>query len=290
MAYPSIGVYIIHLRRREDRLPAVQKLELAFKANTEIGVYVIDAIDGKNPDVVLPNAWKSWKLTTDAIGKLQFDDRKARETATRMWTKDLKPGEVGCACSHSMVWKKATERNHEHVLVFEDDAEYDEKLDLVKLLFTTVFNKNIEFHILRLVNTDWDPRGSTKKRDRKRQSGFVDLGPTCSPLVVGSTSWTGAYVLSRKGCALLSGSDLEADYNTINVDDFLYALSLDHPRRDLLDAPPVKKIVSKHTWINLRSADTIPIWGAFNLSVASDKGDCFTADWHITRQTRTGVP
>jgi GR25 family glycosyltransferase involved in LPS biosynthesis len=273
-----------------DRQDDVKKLKEAVKtyATANVTVHEIDALDGKNPETRLPTPWPGWKLDKEAIEELTFADAAARATATDMWTKDLNRGEVACAATHALVWEKGHASNYDYVIVFEDDCAYTGD-DYVKALITTVFEKNINFHILRLANTKCDCVGSTWERDTAPGSILIDMGRDCRPLVESSTSWTGAYVLSKQGCQRLDASKFKQDDNIINVDDFLFALSGAHPRHDLSFVPAVRNTVwgANEKWINLRTRQQRPgqetnvvAWGVFQFTDAADEGDCFGNSWY----------
>jgi glycosyl transferase family 25 len=79
------------------------------------------------------------ELTTEEIG-LYYDDAKARKHLGR----DIVLGEIGCALSHRLVYKKIVEENIDRAIILEDDA-------ILKKDFSTVINLLSNININKFV-------------------------------------------------------------------------------------------------------------------------------------------
>lgn len=90
-------IFIINLKESTDRrqymIEEMKKLNIQYE--------FFDAINGKN----IKN-----------IDKI-YD----KETAIKVYGRELKLGEIGCAMSHLLIYKKMLEENIEQALIFEDD-------------------------------------------------------------------------------------------------------------------------------------------------------------------------
>jgi hypothetical protein len=94
------------------------------------------------------------------------------------------------------------------------------------------------------------------------------------PIMRASGSWTGAYLLSQRGLARLAHCGLEQ--NIMNVDDFLFACSVDHPRCDLIRSAPVQSLRLQGPFVSLAIASALQraVFGV-DMTAASKRGDCF---------------
>lgn len=88
----SVPAYVIHLKRRTDRLRRLLK-------NNPSGFEIVEAVDAA-----------SYRLPTQFWGPA--DARRY-----------LTPGMVACFMSHRAVWKRVVEAGHPFALVLEDDAD-----------------------------------------------------------------------------------------------------------------------------------------------------------------------
>ena len=249
-ANPSdLGVYIIHLERRSDRMKAVDALKSYF-ANRSCDVHVITGLDGHKASVL--KEWVKWKMSHAATMELQFCDENTAKVHRQVWTEHLTDGEIGCAVSHYRAWTKASEGGHKYVLIFEDDCDLGTfKLGKLRSVLADLEEALKEpADMVRLAFSKDDPMGSVRKRDTNTNRRTVSVSRGSSSLVEDSCSWMGAYVLSAAGCKKLASCGL--DIETINVDDFIYALSGAHPRTDLRAAPQVIQMAKHSKWTAFR--------------------------------------
>ena len=129
--------------------------------------------------------------------------------------------------------------------------------------------------MVRLAFSKDDPKGSVRTRDQNTNRRTVSVSAGSSSLVEDSCSWMGAYVLSAAGCKKLASCGL--DIETINVDDFIYALSGAHPRTDLRAAPQVIQMAKHSKWTAFRlfmgNENTTWPWGVLKATRAGDESD-----------------
>jgi GR25 family glycosyltransferase involved in LPS biosynthesis len=270
----EVGVYIIHLPRRRDRMGAVNSLK-SFFGNRNCDVHVITGLDGLNDPV--PTEWAKWKMSHNATKKLHFCDEDTATVHKKVWTEHLTDGEIGCAVSHYRAWTRASEGGHKYVLIFEDDCDLGSfnfgKLWDVLSDLEHVLEKPAD--MVRLAFSKHDPRGSVSTRDQTTTRRVVPVNAGKSFLVEDSCSWMGAYVLSTAGCKKLASCGLDTE--PINVDDFIYALSGAHPRTDLGEAPSVLRMATHSQWTAYRLfMGKHPItwpWGVLETTPASEQSD-----------------
>ena len=69
-------------------------------------------------------------------------ETKLGKTNMLYWQRPVTLGEIGCAVSHYMLWKRTYEMNHKNVLILEDDIgfKYDELLQSLSVY--AEFSKN----------------------------------------------------------------------------------------------------------------------------------------------------
>ena len=83
-----------------------------------------------------PHNWviyPRWKMTREAVRKLEFRDGEALAVALRMWTQQLKDGEIGCIASHRDAWQAAVDTGAKHVLVrFSSSFDYWDSLHQIR--------------------------------------------------------------------------------------------------------------------------------------------------------------
>ena len=97
--------FILHLERAVQRRPQVERLRAALPCASEI----VAATDGKT-------------LPQDAI-----DAVYVRQLRRPRFSFALNRAEIGAFLSHREAWRRIVEENLDYGLVFEDDAEIDEK-------------------------------------------------------------------------------------------------------------------------------------------------------------------
>ena len=242
-------------------------------------VSVVDAVDGSKNPAVTKDVWVGWRMTEGAVQQLVFDSEEAKLTAVDMWTKDLNAGEAACTLSHLRAWTMGAKGKEDYIVIFEDDANIEE-FDMQGLMAVLTDLKSHHFDVLRLQFSASDPRGSVQLRDESEWAESLQIHLPCGQkLVKGSASWTGAYLLTKAACVKLSNSGLEKCI--VNVDDFLYALSLKHPRTDLSGLGATKFVLENGAWHSIRhdmSCEKENHWGEITLTAASRKGDCFGDD------------
>jgi hypothetical protein len=125
-----------------------------------------------------------------------------------------------------------------------------------------------------LVSDDDCPDTHTGAKRKRSSSSSSSPRVLRVPIIRASGSWTGAYVLSQRGLARLAHCGLEQ--NIMNVDDFLFACSADHPRRDLIHSPPVQSVRLQGPFVSLAIASSLQraVFGV-DMTEASKRGDCF---------------
>lgn len=130
----------------------------------------------------------------------------------RWWSRELVPGEIGCAVSHVAVWNLAKRNGWANVLVLEEDF---------KALGPTLTPEHFEH-----LPPDWDTLylGRSPLRPDRRAIDPRLVKP-------GASYNAHAYVLSASGIDKLLAQGF--DRCLIPVDEFLIATYVRHPRPDL---------------------------------------------------------
>lgn len=100
-------IFLINLDRRPDRLQFVasqlNNLQLDFER--------ISAIDGE-------------KINIETLNDIKINNNRHYIERSRL----LSMGEIGCALSHRLIWKRMLEQNLDYALILEDDVTIDAKL------------------------------------------------------------------------------------------------------------------------------------------------------------------
>ncbi len=137
-----------------------------------------------------------------------------KEPQNDWWSRDLTPGEIGCALSHYQVIEGAYNAGHHNVLILEEDFYLNKE-----------FDKFPEFELNHL-NDDWSicylGRSALEKDKEERvNEALVRCDYTFN---------THAYMISRKGMKEI----LDSGYldNLIPYDEFMSAIHCKHPRQD----------------------------------------------------------
>lgn len=215
-----VRVLVLNLRRRPDRLAAVQRaLPAEWRACAAYttdwdgpvdGERIVDASTLANAHV---GVYKHWRLAS---------------SSNSWWCRDMKKGEIGCAYAHYRVWREAqrafdADASLECVLVFEDDAYFveDAVQRLQRALRCELPQRDAAWQLVYLGRV---PLERHKETAPHVASGHQLLRPAFSYC-------TYAYALSRRGTEALLATHFEQ--NLIPVDEFLAACYVPHPRSDV---------------------------------------------------------
>ena len=211
---PVDRVFIVNLVRRRDR--AFQLRPMLKTAGFKAPVEWFRAVDGLElNDSIL-----------SVYGVKLYTDWKNADARTVFHNRDLTVGELGCALSHWILWRRIDDDAYQTTLILEDDAALPPGIGPL-----------IDDHLLELdrLMPDWDLCYVGRKR--------VLTPPYCKDppepevhlserFVIPAHSWcTHAYVVSQKGARRLLEQRL--DQFLIPVDEMLPALYSWHPRPDV---------------------------------------------------------
>lgn len=224
-------VFVVNLVRRRDRLLRMhEQLRSAGLAPPVEFFRAVDALE------------LSESMLT-ALGVSIFRSWKQPDSPVSFYRRDLKLGEIGCALSHLMLWRRIADAGYGCALILEDDAE-----------LAPDFGVRFDEQLRRLgeVMPDWDL--CYAGRHRLTVAPFVsepvpDEERLAEGLVIPGFSYcTHAYAVSARGAQRLLSAGLER--NILPVDEFLPALYTHHPRAD------VRAIFGEGT--RLRAAALVP--------------------------------
>ena len=156
------NIFFITLYRDKHRVANVQNLINKYNINSVSNI--IKAIDGKK-------IYNNKELLSNYFNKRGLK---------------LKPGEIGCALSHVMLWKYMLKLNLEYIIVFEDDVQFDKN----------TLNKLNDF--LNNVPSDYDIcqiwHHYNFKKDRRNTTSLNKY------IMNGYPQWgTVGYIISNKG-------------------------------------------------------------------------------------------
>ncbi len=277
-------VYVLHLARRHDRRENVETIGRQFAGTRVIEVAALDGVGlGLSVDF-LPQgyrAWPGWMMTQAAFAALQFDDDTGRDGCCLYWMRGLNGGELACALTHLATWARAAAGEEVYnTIIFEDDAQTNTfTASAVMMLLSELRSNGAAFDILRLGRSNADVRGSVLQREEAAEEvhsfKYSRAAKKKTATVIDDVgSWTGAYGLSARAVRLLAASGFGQDL--LNVDDFLYCCSsVDHPRKDLYDAPPVKYVRDRGglTAVTVTMDTQVEFLG-ITMTAASQKSDC----------------
>jgi GR25 family glycosyltransferase involved in LPS biosynthesis len=129
------------------------------------------------------------------------------------WSRDITPGEIGCALSHYSIWKYIVDNQISSMLILEEDFHPIKKLKDI--------NQSEIPESYDILYLGRNPQGEDADT-------FSD-----SVVVPGYSYNTHAYILTLSGAQKL----LEYNFNNnlIPVDEFISAVSSVHPRNDVLN-------------------------------------------------------
>lgn len=102
-------IYLITLKRSKDRHPIIRKTLEGLDYKT------FWAVDGRELDLD--------KLAEDGV--IHPPLTKILKKRAGQVPRNLSPSMIGCALSHTSVWKDMIENNYQKILVFEDDIDID---------------------------------------------------------------------------------------------------------------------------------------------------------------------
>jgi len=135
----KMKIYIINLKRCEDRLIAMYNERLKLNSNFEF--YVFDAIDALNNE------------------HIEYKDKYYSKFTKYILGKDLTDGEIACFASHYCLWMKCVDLN-EPIIVLEDDIiiqpHFEEGIN-------NILDTNYRFVKLSSINTDSPNKQKTNR-------------------------------------------------------------------------------------------------------------------------------
>lgn len=212
-------IYCINIRKRPDRLRKFKR-DTEHKLESELGLkvqYTTDWDMNLNGEDITPEWLKNNNIKPYDkwnMGELQLYEGNAE---WGWWSRDLTTGELGCALSHSEVWKRASG----YTLVLEDDVLLDRSW-LIKL--------HNAFDTLNSIDKDWEllylgriAQSDLEKNDKTRITSNIKK-PNYS-------FCTYSYILSKKGIEKIN--KYKYRNNLIPSDEFLSATYINHPRDDI---------------------------------------------------------
>ena len=215
-------VYCVNIKKRPDRLEKFKKNQEHKLTSKGLKVqYTTDWDMNKDAEDITPEwlsennitVYNNWALKKEAWF----------ETARwRWWNRHLTNGEVGCAVSHSEVWKQAKG----YTLILEDDVE------LTRNWYVKVYNA---LDTLKVIDKKWDLLyvGRVEQSDKEKTLNLIS-----SNMRKPNYSFcTYSYMLSPSGLEKINKYKYRE--NIIPSDEFLNATFMEHPRDDIkLIYPP----------------------------------------------------
>ena len=224
---PIDRVYVLNLKGRREKKDRIS--DLLFEESLGIPIKFIEAFDLRYLDINLLHfllqeqgckvypRWKTEKF--EVVEGFNFIDWDNREITS---------GEIGCSLSHIHIWKNASSK-HENVLILEDDAFW--RTGELKKFITESLPKCPETDILYL----------GRNKVSKKEEPHVDEGKL---FVSPSLSYnTHSYIITHSGASKLLS--LKPHENIIPSDEFLAASWTKHRRSDIRQVfPPSLKALS----------------------------------------------
>ena len=205
-----MNVFVVNLARRPDRRARMERI-LPPSWDVEFTTHWAGPLDGASID---PAEMQAYGL---------FDWQV--ESTNEWWNRPLKLGEIGCAISHLLCWRRAAEQKSELTVVLEDD---------VSLAPGIAIELDARLAGLRALDPAWD----LVYLGRWALEPAADI-PVGDGLVRPCYSFcTFGYALSAAGLAKLL--DVGFELELIPVDELFPALYLPHPRADVRDRYPAR--------------------------------------------------
>lgn len=178
---------------------------------------------------IVPRSWNAeyttdWPGPTDGArirpgdlgGFTLFDWRIESDNA--WWNRPLKLGEIGCAISHWLIWRRALELGEEPALILEDDVSLIPRVE-----------RRLDAGLLAL--EDLDPRWDLVYLGRWALEPQLDERLAVGIVRPAYSYCTFGYMLSPRGLSKLL--DVGYEHALIPVDELLPALYMPHPRQDV---------------------------------------------------------
>ena len=211
-------IYCINIKKRPDRLRKFKR-DTEPLLESELGLkvqYTTDWDMNLNGEDITPE-WLE-KNNISAYDKWNMKEQQWYEEAEwGWWSRELTSGELGCAISHSEVWKRAKG----YTLVLEDDALLTKDW-LIKL--------HNAFDTLNSIDKDWELLylGRVPQSDLEKKNKTLIAPNIKKP---NYTFCTYSYILSKKGIEKINKYKYRD--NLIPSDEFLSATFTSHPRDDI---------------------------------------------------------
>ena len=202
--------FVVNLARRPDRRASMErKLPPAWKA--EYTTRWTGPLDGAS---IAPG-------DLDGFGLFPWQ----MDCENEWWNRPLKLGEIGCAVSHWLCWRRAVQLGAETALILEDDVELAAGIEheLPERL-AALEAHDPAWDVVYLGRWALEPDGETVVADGLVRPGY--------------SFCTFGYMLSAAGLSKVLGVGFEQDL--IPVDELLPALYLDHPRPDVRRRYPAR--------------------------------------------------
>lgn len=206
-------IYIISL---EDRW--AKFIPNAFKTLIENGINLEDVsvFKGFRGDFINQDDYKlypDWKIDVE----------------NSWWNREISDGEIGCAYSHAMLWRKMFFENHEYFIILEEDFVFKEsfKTEFPKLLQYLNSPERLRFDMLYLGRN----RAYDFEEEVLMQKSLNLVSPRFSYC-------THAYILTQSGVIKLHNSKFLD--NLIPLDEFMNCMFLENHIRPDLNKPIYK--------------------------------------------------
>jgi glycosyl transferase family 25 len=200
-----MNVFVVNLKRRPDRRARMEGI-LPRGWNVEYTTHWRGPLDGA---AIEPRA-----LARVGVGLFPWQIDSSNE----WWNRPLKLGEVGCAVSHWLCWRRAAELSADVTLVLEDDVELAAGIER---------ELDARLATLGALDPGWDLAYAGRwalqpETDQPVGAGLVRPGYSYC---------TYGYLLSAGGLAKVLEAGFEHDI--VPVDELLPALYMPHPRLDV---------------------------------------------------------
>tara|TARA_R100000664_G_scaffold29214_1_gene40972 strand:+ start:867 stop:1637 length:771 start_codon:yes stop_codon:yes gene_type:complete len=211
-------IYCINIKKRPDRLRKFKR-DTEHLLETELGLkvqYTTDWDMNLNGEDITPEWLKNNNIS--AYDKWNMKEQQWYEEAEwGWWSRELTSGELGCAISHSEVWKRAKG----YTLVLEDD---------VLLTRNWLLKLHNVFDTLNCIDKDWELLylGRVAQSDLEKNNKTLIAPNIKKP---DYTFCTYSYILSKKGLEKINKYKYRD--NLIPSDEFLSATFVSHPRDDI---------------------------------------------------------
>jgi collagen beta-1,O-galactosyltransferase len=196
-----MDVFVINLKRRPDRRERMERI-LPPAWNAEYTTNWSGPLDGSTIDAESLRGFGlfPWRIESD----------------NPWWNRPLKLGEIGCAVSHWLCWKRAHENGADVAVIFEDDVVLEGRC---------ADRLPTELAKLTALDPHWD------LAYLGRWPLEPDLPAAYGIVRPGYSYCTYGYALSAPGLQKVLAAGFERAL--VPVDEFLPAMYVDHPRLDV---------------------------------------------------------